>query len=357
MSVQIIVDSTVDMPERIKKHFRIVPLTVHFRTEEFIDGVTIDKKRFYERLVESDVLPTTSQATPAAFQKEFEEVDADGDSAVVITISSKLSGTYQSACIAAADFDNIFVVDSMSAAIGSGILAKYALRRAEEGLSAKQLADEITKKRDDVCLVALLDTLEYLKKGGRIGLAAVCALIAVVIVDRQQLHQRRRLGLGQFSFHFFQPVNQGGDFLFCLPEHGVGFPNPVVEIALVGADALGLHCSDSRPLMLSGHLLHTPTLIAAVVAAAIQTLLGKLGVAKFSPCLSPYFQRFRATPIGGGYGVEHIVASLVPDAVAVLIQHIFPPLFVAPSAVRLDRADGTHDMKMRVLDAAALLIR
>lgn len=175
MSVQIIVDSTVDMPERIKKHFRIVPLTVHFRTEEFIDGVTIDKKRFYERLVESDVLPTTSQATPAAFQKEFEEVDADGDSAVVITISSKLSGTYQSACIAAADFDNIFVVDSMSAAIGSGILAKYALRRAEEGLSAKQLADEITKKRDDVCLVALLDTLEYLKKGGRISKTAAIA--------------------------------------------------------------------------------------------------------------------------------------------------------------------------------------
>ena len=175
MSVQIIVDSTVDMPERIKKHFRIVPLTVHFGTEEFIDGVTIDKKRFYERLVESDVLPTTSQATPAAFQKEFEEVDADGDSAVVITISSKLSGTYQSACIAASDFDNIFVVDSMSAAIGSGILAKYALRRAEEGLSAKQLADEITKKRDDVCLVALLDTLEYLKKGGRISKTAAIA--------------------------------------------------------------------------------------------------------------------------------------------------------------------------------------
>lgn len=175
MSVQIIVDSTVDMPERIKKHFRIVPLTVHFGTEEFIDGVTIDKKRFYERLVESDVLPTTSQATPAAFQKEFEEVAAGGDDAVVITISSKLSGTYQSACIAAADFDNIFVVDSMSAAIGSGILAEYALRRAEEGLSAKQLADEITKKRDDVCLVALLDTLEYLKKGGRISKTAAIA--------------------------------------------------------------------------------------------------------------------------------------------------------------------------------------
>ena len=70
MSVQIIVDSTVDMPERIKDRFRIVPLTVHFGDEEFIDGVTIDKQCFYERLVESDQLPTTSQATPAAFDKE-----------------------------------------------------------------------------------------------------------------------------------------------------------------------------------------------------------------------------------------------------------------------------------------------
>ena len=169
MSVQIIVDSTVDMPDRIKECFRIVPLTVHFGGEEFIDGVTIDKARFYERLVESDLLPTTSQAAPAAFQKVFEEVEAAGDSAVVITISSKLSGTYQSACIAAADFDNIFVVDSMTAAIGSGILAEYALKLAEAGISAAQIAEEIEEKKADVCLIALLDTLEYLKKGGRIS--------------------------------------------------------------------------------------------------------------------------------------------------------------------------------------------
>ena len=172
MSVQIIIDSTVDMPDRIKECFRIVPLTVHFGGEEFIDGVTIDKARFYERLVESDVLPTTSQATPAAFQKVFEEVTAAGDSAVVITISSKLSGTYQSACIAAADFDNIFVVDSMTAAIGSGILAEHALKLAEAGISSAQIAEELEEKKADVCLIALLDTLEYLKKGGRITPAA-----------------------------------------------------------------------------------------------------------------------------------------------------------------------------------------
>ncbi len=169
MKIQIVLDSTVDMSEHLKECVRIVPLTVCFGKDEFIDGVTIDKKHFYERLVESDVLPTTSQATPEAFRKVFEEISAAGDSAVVITISSKLSGTYQSACIAAANFENVFVVDSMTAAIGSGILAEYALEIVRKVSSAKELAEELERRREDVCLVALLDTLEYLKKGGRIS--------------------------------------------------------------------------------------------------------------------------------------------------------------------------------------------
>lgn len=166
MSVQIIVDSTVDMPERMKDRFRIVPLTVHFGAEEFIDGVTIDKHRFYERLVESDELPTTSQASPAAFDAIFSDVASVGDSAVVVTLASKFSGTYQSACIAAAEYDNIYVVDSKSAAIGSGILAEYALECADKGMDAKTIAETLEKKRDEICLIALLDTLEYLKRAG-----------------------------------------------------------------------------------------------------------------------------------------------------------------------------------------------
>ena len=133
MSVQIIVDSTVDMPERMKDRFRIVPLTVHFGAEEFIDGVTIDKHRFYERLVESDELPTTSQASPAAFDAIFSDVASVGDSAVVVTLASKFSGTYQSACIAAAEYDNIYVVDSKSAAIGSGIQVIGKARGSKQG--------------------------------------------------------------------------------------------------------------------------------------------------------------------------------------------------------------------------------
>lgn len=150
MSVRIIVDSTVDMPDELKDQFLIVPLTVRFGDEEFIDGVTIDKKRFYERLVESDVLPTTSQATPDAFQRVFADVAKNKDSAVVITISSKLSGTYQSACIAAQEYDNIFVVDSMTVAIGSGILAEYALQLAKSGRSAEKIAEALLHKREEV---------------------------------------------------------------------------------------------------------------------------------------------------------------------------------------------------------------
>ena len=169
MKVQIIVDSTVDMPEHSRSACRVVPLTVHFGEESFIDGVTLNKQDFYRRLAEGGALPTTSQATPAAFQSVFDEVTRAGDSAVVITLASQFSGTYQSACIAAEDYENIYVVDSRTATIGSGILAEYALRCAEQGMEAGALAALLEKKREDVRLFALLDTLEYLKRGGRIS--------------------------------------------------------------------------------------------------------------------------------------------------------------------------------------------
>ena len=127
MSVKIIVDSTADLNEAIKDQVAIVPLTICFGEEEYVDGVTITHHQFYEKLVESDILPTTSQASPSAFMKVFDEVLGPDDSAVVLTISSKLSGTCQSALIAAAEYPNVHVVDGSSAAIGSGILAEYAL--------------------------------------------------------------------------------------------------------------------------------------------------------------------------------------------------------------------------------------
>lgn len=169
MNVRIIVDSSTDVAEAYLNRIQVVPLTLRFGEEEYYDGVTIHKEEFYRRLVESDELPTTSQATPASFDQVFREVAANGDSAVVICLSSKLSGTYQSACIAAESYDNIYVVDSQSVAIGTGVLAQYAVDCADAGISAREIAQKLEKKKVDVTVIALLDTLEYLKKGGRIS--------------------------------------------------------------------------------------------------------------------------------------------------------------------------------------------
>ena len=169
MKTRIIVDSTVDLLQEYKERVNVVPLTVSFGEEEFIDGVTIDNKTFYEKLVESDVLPTTSQANPDAFMNEFEKVKEAGESAVVITLSSKLSGTYQSAMIAAEDYDNIYVVDSTSCAMGSGILVELAFRLLDSGMSAEEIAKTLEEEKKKIIIVALVDTLEYLKKGGRVS--------------------------------------------------------------------------------------------------------------------------------------------------------------------------------------------
>ncbi|MBR6557665.1 MAG: DegV family protein [Clostridia bacterium] len=169
MNTRIIVDSTADLMPEYKKRVSVVPQTVHFGETEYIDGVTIDHKTFYEKLIESDVLPTTSQATPSAFIKEFEKVKEAGDSAVVITIASKLSGTCQSAHIAARGYDNIYIVDSCSGAMGSGILVELAFRLLDEGKSAEEIAKILDEEKKKIIIVALVDTLEYLKKGGRIS--------------------------------------------------------------------------------------------------------------------------------------------------------------------------------------------
>ena len=175
MKTRIIVDSTADLFTELKSRVDVVPLTVHFGEEEYLDGVTIDHKTFYEKLIESDVLPTTSQTTPDSFIKEFQKIKENGDSAVVITISSKLSGTYQSAVIAAEGFDNIYIVDSGSAAIGSGILAERALKLADDGMNAREIAELLNEEKEKIVIIALFDTLEYLKKGGRISKTAAFA--------------------------------------------------------------------------------------------------------------------------------------------------------------------------------------
>ena len=175
MKTRIIVDSTSDLLPHIKEQVHVVPLTVHFGPEEYVDGVTIDHKAFYEKLVETDVHPSTSQASPAAFEAEYEKAREAGEAAVVITLTSKLSGTHQSAVIAAEEFENVHIVDSGTVAIGGGILVEYALRLLREGFEAREIAEKLEEAKSRIVVVALVDTLEYLKKGGRVSKAVAFA--------------------------------------------------------------------------------------------------------------------------------------------------------------------------------------
>lgn len=169
MSVRIIVDSTADLIPAVKDRVDVVPMTVHFGDKEYIDGVTITHEEFYKKLVECTELPHTSQATPASYAPFFESVAKAGDSAVVLTLASSLSGTYQSAVIAAADYENIYVVDSETVAIGTGVLAEYALKLVDSGLEAKEIAERLESEKKNVRIVATVDTLEYLQRGGRVS--------------------------------------------------------------------------------------------------------------------------------------------------------------------------------------------
>ncbi len=191
MAVRFIVDSASDIlpNEAMEQNMIHLPLKVMFGNEEFADAVNLTHAEFYDRLVESDTLPSTSQVTPAEFEDAYKKVVEAGDTAVVITISSKLSGTYQSAMIAAQDYEGkIYVVDSLNAAVGERILAMRGIELAKEGKSAEEIAAQLDEEKTKIRLLALLDTLEYLKKGGRIssvvafagGVLAIKPVIAVV---------------------------------------------------------------------------------------------------------------------------------------------------------------------------------
>lgn len=182
---KIIVDSTFDMSYEIRERVCVVLLTLRFDNDEYIDGVTITKQEFYEKFIESDVLPTTSQAAPFTFFEFLEETTADGSDVVLITLSSKLLGTYQSAMIAAEDYANkVYLVDSGTTTIGEGILVQRAVELFDENKTAKEIAEILEKEKEKIYVVALLGTLEYLKKGGRISktVALAGSLLSMISV-------------------------------------------------------------------------------------------------------------------------------------------------------------------------------
>ncbi|MBO7374415.1 MAG: DegV family protein [Lachnospiraceae bacterium] len=274
MSVRILADSSADVTKETREKITVIPLNLFFGEEEYKDGVSITYQEFYEKLVEYDDLPHTSQANPDTFARYFEEVKEKDETAVVITLASTLSGTYQSALIAAEDYeDRICVVDSLNATIGSGILVELAVKYAESGMSAKEIAKNLEEERDKICLMGIVDTLEYLKKGGRISkTAAVAGEVLGIkpvlrIKDGEIIVLGKARGSKRSNNLLVQEIEKAG---------GVDFDKPVM-LAYSGLSDILLqkYVEDSRELWEG----HTDELKQSCIGSVIGTHLGPGAVA------------------------------------------------------------------------------
>lgn len=223
-NITIITDSASDISQNNNKGVTVLPMTITFGEENYEDGVSLTPDNFYMKLIESSALPKTSQVSPYAFGQAYENALKSADYVIVITLSSKLSGTYQSACIAADDYDGrVFVIDSENVTVGEQILVDYALSLIDKGIEVNTIVSQLNTMKKRIRLVALLDTLEYLKKGGRISSGAaflgnVLSIKPVIaIVDGEVSFLGKTRGSKQGNNFLIQQVDTYGGIDYSLP--------------------------------------------------------------------------------------------------------------------------------------------
>jgi DegV family protein with EDD domain len=194
MGVRVVTDSACDLPDDLieRDGIEVVPLTIRFGKEELVDRKELSTDEFWRRLADSDVLPETSAPSAGAFEAAFRRMIADGATGIIcINLSSKLSATMQSAQVAAqavqADCP-VVVVDSLMVSMGLGSLCLTAARRAADGDSLESIVANVTDRRNRSKLYGALDTLEFLKKGGRVGNAR--ALLGSMLAIKPVLEVR-----------------------------------------------------------------------------------------------------------------------------------------------------------------------
>ena len=191
---RILVDSSSDYTqEDIKaKGIEFVPIIVSFNGQEYEDGITLDRNDFFQIMENTTEFPKTSQPSPEKFLNIFEEVKEAGDEMICILLSSSLSGTYQSAMLAKdmTEYDGIYVIDSLTATFCIKLLADRACELRDQGMPAAQIAAHIEKAKSRVRVLAALDTLDYLQRGGRIPKAVakigdMVSLKPIITVDQE----------------------------------------------------------------------------------------------------------------------------------------------------------------------------
>ncbi len=172
MTIRLIIDSASEytLDEANKKGLDFVPLILNLDDKSYKDGIDLSKDEFYDYLINKGAKPTTSQPLPYDYEKVFKSIVENNDKGICITVSSEVSGTYQSAKLASEKYkDSITVIDSRNASIGERILVDVAKELIDEGLEYNQIITKLNEIRDKIEVYAILDTLEYLKRGGRVS--------------------------------------------------------------------------------------------------------------------------------------------------------------------------------------------
>lgn len=277
MAVRIIVDSGSDIlvDEAREMGVKVLPLKVSFEEEEFLDGVNLDYMTFYEKLIESDKLPKTSQIAPIEYEEVFDECLAAGDEVICFTVSSELSGCYQSANIAAQDRDGIYIIDSQNVAIATRILLLYAIRLRDEGLDAKTIVQKVEEKKKKLKILALLDTLEYLKKGGRISAATALAgeflsiKPVVTVEDGKVIMVGKARGSKNGNNLLTALVDQAGGIDFDMPYAAAysGISDKLIDKYLADSKKLYEYATDSIPKYTIGAAIGTHVGPGAIAVA------------------------------------------------------------------------------------------
>lgn len=281
MAIRIITDSASDLVRPQRPEVTVLPMSIAFGEQEYLDGVNLTHQAFYELLVEGDTLPVTSQIGPGQFEDAFRAAVDAGETVVAVTLSSKLSGTWQSACLAAQSFPGqVYVVDSQTAAIGERILVERAVELLDQGLDAVELAQRLDEEKKDVRLVALLDTLEYLKRGGRIApsIALVGGLLSIKPVIAVERGEVALLGKARGS-------KNGNNLLMeeIQKTAGIDFNRPYcLGYTGLSDHLLQKYIADSRVLW-EGHTEHLPI---CTVGGTIGTHVGPGAVAVAFFCKS-----------------------------------------------------------------------
>ena len=272
--IRILTDSGSDICAPFPENLTVIPLTIHFGPEEYRDGETIDHKTFYEKLTSGSELPTTSLIPPGEFEQAYKKAQDAGETVIAIVLSSKLSGTYQSAALAAEGFDHVYVVDSLNATLGEQILVKYALQLVERGMSAADIAAELERAKSHANLMGLPDTLEYLHRGGRVSKAvavlggALSIKPVLRLVDGVVVMIGKARGSKNGNNYLIQEVNKSGvDFSKPLCLGYTGLSDELLQRYIADSRQLWEGKVDTLPISTVGATIGTHVGPGAIVVA------------------------------------------------------------------------------------------